>query len=203
MLSAEARVVVLDGGAISAKWLSLHSGFPGMTGANELAIGRAAITWQPANPYRKASNAIGITVGSGLLVAWIGMWDAATGGSFQGTTPLRGHPLEFYAVDATDRIHIPGGHPHTDGSRVVFFGGTPPTPLVEGTIYVTRDAAADNLRVTDIAGGSPINITNAAATAAGCVISAYAPLQVGTASTVVTIDNVTLRLVRNSPPVWS
>ena len=68
-------------------YLSLHTADPGTTGANELAGGsyaRQAITFAAASGGSKASNDAqaftGMPAVSGDL--WIGIWSAATAGTF-------------------------------------------------------------------------------------------------------------------------
>ena len=67
-------------------FLSLHSGDPGTTGANELSGGgyaRQAITWAAASggSVGNAGTASFTTAGN-VAVTYFGVWSAATGGTY-------------------------------------------------------------------------------------------------------------------------
>ena len=76
----------------TAWYLSLHTGDPGLTGANELVVGtdadyvRKAITFAAAASLAKATDAgVTWTAASGAttyIVTHIGIWDALTTGNF-------------------------------------------------------------------------------------------------------------------------
>jgi hypothetical protein len=72
--------------------LSLHSGDPGATGANATSAGRQPATWSAAaNGDLILSAAKNFTGGAaGGAVTWVGLWSAATGGTFRGAFPLTG-----------------------------------------------------------------------------------------------------------------
>ena len=72
-------------------YASLHTGDPGTTGTGEISGGspayaRKAVTWSaPSNGQITAS--VTFDVASGVTVAGVGLWTAATGGSYlDGTT---------------------------------------------------------------------------------------------------------------------
>lgn len=145
---------------------SLHSAFPGDNGANEInggdpAYARKAAGWNAAAGGSLGSSA-GVTfdVPGGATVAWLGFWDAGSAGNYRGCAPLGGNPKDFAVDPATDTVRLEG-HGYADGTKVVFFGGTPPAPLVEGTIYFVRDAATDTFKLAATEGGAAIDITNA------------------------------------------
>ena len=73
-------------------FLSLHTGDPGLTGANELVVGtdadyvRKAITFAAAASLAKATD-LGVTwtadvAATTYIVTHIGIWDALTAGNF-------------------------------------------------------------------------------------------------------------------------
>jgi hypothetical protein len=166
-LTTTARNQALD--AISIDQMSLHSAFPGATGANELAgsgYARVACTFNAASGgVRTVSAVTNFTVGSGHTVRWAGLWG---GGVFKGYSPNGGSPKEFQADASTDVITCPS-HGYASNDPVVFYGGTVPAGLVEGTIYYASDVTANTFKVSATAGGAAIDLTGAGA--ADCVVS--------------------------------
>lgn len=77
-----------------AVFASLHSASPGDTGANEISGGspayaRKAITWNTAAAGSLDNNANPVfDVPSGATVAFVGLWSAATAGTFYGYFPV-------------------------------------------------------------------------------------------------------------------
>lgn len=204
MFSSVGRAAVLNG-ASSFAYLSLHSAWPTSAGLNEIAgVARAAVTLDPAssNGHKRRGTHPGMTVpGLGQVVSWVGAWSALTGGNFQGCVPVGGHPLEFYVVLSSNRVVIPGGHNWADGETVVFFGDTPPAPLVEGTTYYLRDVLSDQVRIAASSGGAAITLT--AAAGPQCVIAGIVPRTIASAQAVVTVPQFFLRMIRNHNPVWT
>lgn len=166
-LTTTARNQALDAITISA--MSLHNGFPGATGANELTgsgYTQMACSFNAASGgVRTVAAVTNFTVGAGHTVRWVGLW---AGGVFKGYSPNGGSPKEFQANAATDVVSVPG-HGYVDTDTIVFYGGTVPAGLVEGTIYYVRDATTDTFKVAATAGGAAIDLTG---TGAGdCVVS--------------------------------
>ena len=71
-------------------WISCHTGAPGTTGANEQsttgspAYARKATTWSPG-ASDGVNNGLQVTIdipGGGPAITDIGLWTAATGGTF-------------------------------------------------------------------------------------------------------------------------
>lgn len=157
--------------ALDVVSLSLHSDFPGTTGANEITGGgyaRQAVTFAAAAAgVRTMSAAATASVPAGNI-AWAGLWNTA-GTGFIAYSPNGGNPKEFQ-VDATaDTIRCPA-HGYSDTQTVVFYGDTCPNPLVEGTVYYVRDATTDTFKVAATSGGAAIDITTAGGSA--CLLSA-------------------------------
>ena len=155
--------------AITIDTMSLHSGFPGATGANELTgsgYARAACTFNAAAGNVRTLVAVtNFTVGAGHTVRWAGLW---AGSTFKGYSPNGGNPKEFFADATTDVVACPG-HGYADTNTIVFYGGTVPAGLTEGTIYYVRDATTDTFKVAASSGGAAIDLTGAGS--GDCVVS--------------------------------
>lgn len=71
--------------ATEATHLSLHTGDPSTTGANELAGGsyaRAALSWGSASSGAVTASAVAFSVPASTTIAYIGFWTASSGGTF-------------------------------------------------------------------------------------------------------------------------
>lgn len=169
-LTTAVKNAMLD--AITITHMSLHSGFPGLTGANELSGGspayaKKAVTYGAASgSTRTTTGAVNFDVGAGHVVRWEGIYNS---GTYLGCSPNGGTPQEFVAEASTDLIHCPA-HGYSDTQTIVFFKGTVPGGLTEGTVYYVRDSATDTFKVAATSGGAAINITSAGTT--DCVVSA-------------------------------
>ena len=168
-----ARNLMLNTFRTSATHASLHSAFPGATGTNEVTGGgyaRQAATYNAA-----ASGAVTL---SGTLtfsvpagnVAWLGAWSAVTAGTFYGYAPNGGFTAidNFTVSTSTDTITAIA-HGYSDTQQIVFFGGTPPGGLTEGTIYFVKASTADTFQVAATSGGAAIDLTSVGSLL--CVIS--------------------------------
>jgi len=166
-LTTTARNEALN--AIVIDTMSLHSGFPGATGANELTgsgYARVACSFNAASGgVRTLSAVTNFTVGAGHTVRWAGLWASTV---FKGYSPNGGSPKEFQADASTDVFSVPG-HGYVANDPVVFYGGTVPAGLTEGTIYYARDVTTNTFKVAATAGGAAIDITGAGAS--DCVVS--------------------------------
>lgn len=163
---------------------SLHTAFPGSTGASEVTGGtyaRQATTWNSAAARNLDSSAtFTFDVPSGNTVAWSGFWNTAPSPDvFAGYLPLKQAadwgPLRFQVGLAANTIILEGSGAAND-DRVAFFNGTPPTGLTEGTIYwvVTATAAdPDTFQVSATQGGAAIGLT--ADAGAGVQVSQVRP----------------------------
>jgi hypothetical protein len=168
-LTTNAKNTMLD--ALTPDTMSLHSGFPGLTGANELtggspAYARKACTFGAATGgVRSTTATVTFDVGAGSTVRWVGLW---VGSTYVGWGANGGTAKEFLAQPATDLI-LSTAHGYSDGQTIVFYNGTVPAPLVEGTVYFVRDAATDSFKLAATAGGAVIDLTTAGST--DCVMS--------------------------------
>lgn len=142
--------------------VSLHTAWSA-SGANEVTGGsyaRQAITWNAAaSGALDSSNAPSFSVPSGQTVRFIGFWE--TGASpdvFQGMLPNQQTgdvvPRRFIVDTTNNQISMPA-HGLVVDEAVVFIGGTPPSPLVEGTVYYVVDVLTDAFGVQSTQGGSP------------------------------------------------
>lgn len=151
---------------------SLHTGFPGTTGANEVtggspAYAQKAITINAASGGSRALNAGVVFDVPACTVTWIGFWNV---GVFVCAAPNGGAtPKNFMAVPSSDLIYATG-HGWSDTQKIAFYNGTPPTGLTEGTTYFVRDSATDTFKVAATSGGAAIDLT--AASSFGCVVCA-------------------------------
>lgn len=157
-------------------YLSLHSAYSA-SGAGEItggspAYARKTVTWTtPASRSILLAGAVTFDVPAST-VAWIGRWNAVTGGTFLGMGAVQGDEKEF-SVDITTNVITQTAHGYLDTNTIVFYGGTPPGGLVEGTTYYVRDKTTDTYKVAATSGGTAIDITTVPA--AACVVSKIIP----------------------------
>lgn len=88
--------------ATLATHLSLHSADPGTTGANETTAARQAVTWTVDADGDLTSGSKSFTGGAANgAVTHVGLWSAATGGTFRGAFALTGDATFNSAGDYT------------------------------------------------------------------------------------------------------
>ena len=156
--------------------LSLHTAYS-TSGANEVtggspAYARKAVTWTtPSGRTINLTGAVTFDVPA-ATVAWIGRWTALTGGTFLGMGPVQGVEKEF-SVDLTTNVVKCVAHGYLDANQIVFYAGTVPGGLTEGTIYFVRDKTTDTFKVAATSGGTAIDLTTEPA--AACVVSKIVP----------------------------
>lgn len=154
--------------ALAPTAVSLHTGFPGSTGANEVAGGSYARQTPSLGAYSggvRVASSNTWNVPAGTTVRWVGYWVST---NFLDYAPNGGVPKEFVATPSTDLITCTG-HGYSDTQKIVFYNGTPPGGLAEGTIYFVRDATTDTFKVAATSGGAAIDLTSAGST--GCQVS--------------------------------
>ena len=165
-IATTAKNSALD--ALGITQASLHTAWPGTTGANEVtggspAYAKQAITVNAASGGQRLLNAAVTFDVPACTVRWIGYWIGAT---WAFAAPNGGAtPKNFMAIPSSDLVYSTS-HGWSDGQKVVFLNGTPPTGLVEGAVYFVRDATTDTFKVAATDGGTAINLTGAAS--AGC-----------------------------------
>lgn len=150
--------------------VSLHSGDPSTTGANEVtggspAYARIAVTWNAASAgTRTNTGALTFDVPASTTVYHIGLWSAITSGTFYGYFPVGGYaPMAATVLASTDVI-TSYAHGLTTDNRVIVFdvqGVGVPAGLVEGTVYYVLAAGltADAFTVSTSSGGASAAIT--------------------------------------------
>lgn len=166
----------LNGGTPSTiiQYASLHTAFSA-TGTNELTggspayarqqIGAAGANWNAASAGSKSTNATTYTFNVPTLttVAFVGLWSAATTGTFAGMG-ANGGAAQFAGtgIASTDVFTAPGSA-YGVNDTVVFFpgaGATLPTGLTAGTIYFIKTApGAGAYTLSATSGGTTLDIT--------------------------------------------
>ena len=165
-----AKNAMLD--ALDIAEMSLHTGFPGTTGANEVTGGSYARL--PVTVVAAASALAPLTGAPytfdvpACTVRWAGLWDAA-GTTLMAYSPDGASPKEFIVDTVTDVVTCQG-HGYSDTDTIVFYGGTVPGGLAEGGVYYVRDATADTFKVAATSGGAAIDL--ASLPSSSCVVSA-------------------------------
>lgn len=177
-LSATAKNLMLDvldeSSGTGADFGSLHSAYS-TTGANELtggspAYARKGLTWGAAAAGAKALAATLPTwdVPAASTVAWVGLWDAVTVGTFLGMMPAGASLPTNMSVDAGDvtaNTIQSEAHGLTTNDRVVFWPGSGsglPAGLSVGTLYhvIAAGLTVDVFSVSTTSGGSAVDITD-------------------------------------------
>ena len=72
-------------------YISLHTGSPGTSGANEVTGGsyaRVQTTWSSSSGGSKAGSQVTINVPASTTIAYFGIWSAASSGTYIGGGPL-------------------------------------------------------------------------------------------------------------------
>ena len=158
--------------AVTFTHASLHTAFPGTTGSNEVtggtpAYARKTITVNMSSGGVRALSA-GVTFDvPACTVRFIGYWNGST--FLECAVNGGATPKNFVSVSSSDTIYS-ASHGLADTTPIVFIGGTPPAPLVEGTTYFVRDSAGDSFKVAATSGGVAIDLTVPASF--GCVVCA-------------------------------
>ena len=180
-------------GGLTITHASIHSAFPGTTGANEISGGSPAYARRPVT-FAAAANSTRLQTGDATFdippataMQYLGYWTAITGGTFLGYHPFgNAAALAFVSNLATETLTSPA-HGLSNGDQIVFVGGTPPLPLVEGTVYFVVGSTVDTLQVSASSGGSVINLTAHATNA--CQLIKIVPEFFGSQGTVRTENN--------------
>lgn len=159
-------------GAIGVTHASLHSGFPGNSGANEISGGspayaRKAVTFDAASGGSRAQSGTAVfDVPGSTTVRYIGFWTALTGGTFLGYHPLGGAVAREFITDLAADTLRSNAHGYANGDQVVVCGDTVQGGLTEGVIYFVVGATTDTFQLAATAGGAAIDLTSLAGTAA-------------------------------------
>lgn len=158
---------MLDALAALLDEVSLHTAFS-TTGANEVVGGsyaRQAITWNAAaSGALNSSNAPSFSVPSGNTIRFVGYYDTAPSpDSWMGMVPNQQAgdegPRRFVVDVTNDTIEDPANG-FVNDENLTFIGGTPPAPLVEGTVYFIVTRTATDFGVAATQGGASIVLTD-------------------------------------------
>lgn len=164
MLTAAAKNYALD--ALLPADVSLHTAYSS-SGANEVtggspAYARKAITFSAASAGSKAASSTPtLDVPASTEVRFVGLWGLGSPSQFLGMFALGGSEKEIIGIQLGSPegvITIPS-HGYSNTNKVVFYGGTPPTGLTEGTIYYVINATTDTFSVSATEGGAGIPLT--------------------------------------------
>jgi hypothetical protein len=150
--------------AVTFDLASLHTAYSA-TGANEVAGGapayaRKAITVAAAAARARAASTQPVFDVPATTVRFIGLWTNA-GTVFRGMFANGGSEKGFQ-VGLTPNTILCEVHGLVNDDKVVFYGGTPPTGLTEGTVYFVVGNTAgdpDTFQVAATQGGAAIDIT--------------------------------------------
>lgn len=158
------RNAMLDALGALVTYCGLHTAYPSTSGANEAtggspAYARKAKTWNAASSgAMDDSNTCAFDVPAGTY-RWVGFWSASSAGTFYGYAPLGGYVANRYTFVAGTDVFTVTAHGYSDTDQIVFFNGTCPTGLTEGTVYFVRDATTDTFKVAATSGGSAIDVS--------------------------------------------
>lgn len=150
--------------AVTFDLASLHTAYSA-SGANEVtggspAYARKAITVAAAASRARAASTAPVFDVPATTVRFIGLWTNA-GTVFRGMF-ANGGTEKGFQVDLTNDKILCEAHGLVDNDKVVFYGGTTPTGLTEGTVYfVVGNTAADpdTFQASLTLGGAAINLT--------------------------------------------
>lgn len=157
-LTVAAKNTMLN--ALTIDQASLHTAFPGLTGASEVtggapAYARKAATFAAAAGGSRALSAAVTFDVPATTVRWFGFWSS---GTYVGYAANGGTQLLYVVDTAANNIRSPG-HGMTNGIKVVFYNGTVPAPLTEGAVYFVISAATDTFQVSATVGGAAVVLT--------------------------------------------
>jgi hypothetical protein len=160
---------MLTGGLGNAvSHISLHSGDPSTTGANELtggspAYARKAVTWNTAASGLRTNNgALVFDVPAATTVFHVGLWSAITAGTFYGYFPVGGAAVQAATYVASTDVFTSFAHGYVNTDRVLVYDvaqAGAPTGLTEGTVYFVVGATTDTFQLSATSGGSAVNGT--------------------------------------------
>jgi len=140
-------------------FLSAHTDFSA-TGANLTGAKTSANFSAAAARVKALSATVPITIGIGVTVKWLGIWDS-TQAVFKGMLP-NGSSSFGFCVGVTPNTILAEGNGLVNGDKVTFHNDTPPTGLTEGTTYFVVGQTAgdpDTFQVSLTSGGAAIDIT--------------------------------------------
>lgn len=187
-ISATAKNLLLAG--LVPDTASLHTGFPGTTGASECTGGsyaRKAVAFgSPSGGVTLQTGTAVLNVPAGATVRWVGYWQGST---WLYAAPAGGaNPKNFVVLPGDDTVYSPT-HGWAATQRVAMFNGSVPLGTTEGQILFVRDAATNTFKLAATSGGAVIDMTTAPSW--GAVIAAVTEYEYPVAGTF-TLENSTI-----------
>jgi hypothetical protein len=185
-ISATAKNLLLAGMVPNS--VSLHTAFPGTTGASECTGGGYA---RQVIAFGAPAGGIALQTGSSVFtvaqtVLWVGYWQGST---WLFACPAGGASPKNFTVDPpNDTVNSPL-HGWSDGQKIAIFNGTVPSGTTEGQVLYVRDSAANTFKVAATLGGTAIDMTTAPSW--GAVIAAITEYVYPVAGTF-TLENSTI-----------
>lgn len=155
--NARNRIAASIGGAVvglPVTHLSLHSAFPGDTGAFEISGGspayaRKSVTWNAvSNGILSQQGSVTFDVPAGT-VGFIGMWTASTAGTWMGGVPANGGTVYGFGVGRAGSSILSPAHGLANGDTV-YLEPSPSLPAgyTAETAYVVSVVDADQFHLT-------------------------------------------------------
>ena len=163
------RNAMLSGGLGNAiTHISLHSGDPSTTGANELtggspAYARKAVTWNAAaSGLRTNSGALVFDVPISTTVYHVGFWSAITTGTFYGYFPVgaASYAVQAATCAASTDTFTSYAHGYSNDMRILVYDvgqAGLAAAYTEGTVYWVVGAATDTFQLSATQGGAAVN----------------------------------------------
>jgi len=165
----------LNGGSPSSiiAYASLHTAYSS-SGSSEVtggspAYARVAVTWSAASGSSKASASLAssFNIPASTTVAFVGLWSAASSGTFAGMGPAgAGTQYAWTCTNASPGVFTAPGSGYSNTQTVVLFnaaGATIPAAFTVGTIYYVVSASGTTFSLSATSGGSAINTSGAGA----------------------------------------
>lgn len=167
--TADLDYVLSQWAANKALYASLHSAWSA-SGASELSGGspayaRLAVTWgTPSGGSMALAGApYAFNVPASSTVAWVGFWDAVSGGNFAGMFPGGDAPAYAFAAPSATSVLLAPGTAYTADEQVTVFatgGSSLPSGLVAGTVYYVKSPSGDSFSLSATSGGAAITLTS-------------------------------------------
>lgn len=167
-LATAGRNSAADGLAAVIGFLSVHTGDPSTTGANEATGGsppyaRKAVTWAGPSGGQRLTGTAAVTwdLPAGTYF-WVGGFSLVTAGTWYGATPFGGvTPKPATYVASTDFFTSPG-HGLANDMRCVVWPAEQvaiPTGYTEGTTYWVVGVSGNTFQLSATQGGAAVNGT--------------------------------------------
>ncbi len=152
-------------------YASLHTAYSA-TGTSEVtggspAYARKAISWNAASGGSKGSSTAPVfDVPAATTIGFVGLWSAATSGTFAGMGPNGGATQYAFTAVVSGNTFTAPGSAYTNGNTVVVFAGagaTLPGGFTAGTVYYVVSVSGTSFSLAATSGGSAITVSAAGA----------------------------------------